>query len=157
MNMKFALPALILAIVAPIGSSGTAATVVTVKVMLTGVRSDSGYVRGVLCADAKIFPRCKATHEARAKKGSTEMIFENVAPGIYAFEAFHDENDNKRLDSSGPGMLLEGFAYGNDAQGQFGPPNFTQASTEIAGNITLRVTMRYFDAQATGAGAAPAK
>jgi uncharacterized protein (DUF2141 family) len=56
----------------------------------------------------------------------------------------HDENDNGKLDSGTFGIPREGFGFGNDAMGTFGPPSFKKASITVEqGKISISISMRY--------------
>jgi uncharacterized protein (DUF2141 family) len=57
-------------------------------------------------------------------------VFEQVAPGTYAISAFHDQNDNHKLDTNLIGVPVEDYGTSNNARGVFGPPNFDDARFE---------------------------
>jgi uncharacterized protein (DUF2141 family) len=49
----------------------------------------------------------------RAISGTQSVVFTNLEPGTYAIIAFHDENDNGKLDENGWGVPTEGYAFSN--------------------------------------------
>jgi dienelactone hydrolase/uncharacterized protein (DUF2141 family) len=102
----------------------------TVTVSVGGVIEREGVVRGQLCGDAQRFPNggCTFTVAAPASGETVELKFENVPPGRYAFQAFHDVNNDMRL-----GIPQEGYAFGNNQQY---PPTFQAASFDVAGADT---------------------
>lgn len=63
-----------------------------------------------------------------------KVVFENLKPGDYAVSAFHDENENEKLDSGFMGIPLEPYGFSNDARGTFGPPSFEKAKVSITTN-----------------------
>jgi uncharacterized protein (DUF2141 family) len=63
-----------------------------------------------------------------------------LPPGRYAIIAFHDENDNGRLDESPWGVPTEAYGFSNDAQGFLTAPSFEAASVVLdgeGGEITI--------------------
>jgi uncharacterized protein (DUF2141 family) len=70
----------------------------------------------------------------------------NIEPGVYAVQAFHDENDNLDLDRNMIGWPKEGMGFSNDAPMRYGPPSFEDAAIEIeAAGASTRLRLRYFD------------
>ena len=66
-----------------------------------------------------------------AKEGKIVVVFENVPVGSYALSVIHDENENFELDSNFFGIPKEGFGFGNDAMGSFGPPSFEKTLVKV--------------------------
>jgi uncharacterized protein (DUF2141 family) len=54
--------------------------------------------------------------------------FEDLAPGTYAVSAYHDENDNGKLDRNFLGIPSEEYGFSNNARAMFGPPDFEEAA-----------------------------
>jgi len=67
----------------------------------------------------------------------------DLKPGKYAFKYFHDENNNKKLDTNFIGMPKEGFGFSNDAKGKFGPPHFEDTVFEVKNDSTVVCTAYY--------------
>ncbi|UAA40060.1 DUF2141 domain-containing protein [Paraneptunicella aestuarii] len=112
-------------------------------VVATGISSEAGSVRAVLCTKEEAFPNTCAIREAvPAKKGVVKIEFKDVPEGEYAFAAFHDENDDGRIDSKGR-MPSEGLLFSNNAMGRMGPPSFKQSAFELLDNKRLMVQIRY--------------
>ena len=79
-----------------------------------------------------------------ARAGTVRFVVHDLAPGRYAMTAFHDENDNGKLDTDERGIPSEGYAFGNDASAAFGPPSFDSAAVTVDGTSTVAVmTMQY--------------
>lgn len=73
------------------------------------------------------------------------VVFENLKPGDYALSVIHDENANGDLDTNAVGIPKEGFGFGNDAMGLFGPPSFKKAKITMSeGVLKTVVTLKYF-------------
>jgi uncharacterized protein (DUF2141 family) len=129
------------------------------KVTVAGVRSDSGSIMIGLYDSAEGFGvAIKHATEAglltdrgrlvgaalRAAPGAQSIIFTQLPPGRYAVIAFHDENDNGRLDESTWGVPTEGYGFSNDAQGFLAAPSFKAAGLTLdAGNRAITISLIY--------------
>ena len=119
----------------------------TIAVTVSGVRSDAGHVLVALC-DRATFLRetCRYHGRAPASRGSVTLRIDGVPPGLYAAQAYQDENDNNRIDRSFFGMPTEGIGFSRDAPMRFGPPSFDDAAVSVGpegGAIAL--SLRYYD------------
>ncbi len=73
------------------------------------------------------------------------VVFENLQPGDYSLSVIHDENENGELDSNAFGIPKEGFAFGNNALGAFGPPPFEKTKITIADqNVQQEIKLKYY-------------
>lgn len=103
------------------------------KVVLTGVSSDDGSLMLALVDSERAFISKKNDTEIfrgaslTIQKGRAEYVFKNLPYGEYAIKAFHDRNDNQRLDTNSIGIPTEGYGFSNNARGLFGPPNYSKA------------------------------
>ncbi len=62
--------------------------------------------------------------------------------GVYALACFHDENDNRMLDTNWLGIPTEGTVASNHATALVGPPSFESARFKLerdALTLTLRI------------------
>jgi uncharacterized protein (DUF2141 family) len=69
-------------------------------------------------------------------KAATETltaVFDDLAPGTYAVGAYHDENNNGRLDTDFIGYPREGYALSNGVRAALSRPRFTDAAFAING------------------------
>jgi uncharacterized protein (DUF2141 family) len=48
-----------------------------------------------------------------------------VKPGSYAVAAYHDENNNDKLDKAFTGIPNEKYGFSNNVRGIFGPPDLS--------------------------------
>lgn len=120
----------------------------TLTLDISDLRSAQGRVMVTLCGDANApFPGGCSAYNASvaAKQGTMAVRIENMKPGRYAIQAFHDENGNFRPDIPG-----EGFAFGNDMPW---PPAFDKASVQVQGDARTSLKMNYM--MAGGSPSAP--
>ncbi len=118
-----------------------------VTVIVSGVRSNAGHVLVAVCDKATFLePTCRYTGRAPASNGAVTIRIEGVPPGIYAAQAFQDENDNGKIDRSLLGFPREGLGFSNDAKISFGPPSFDDAAFSLGpSGASIRFALRYFD------------
>lgn len=69
------------------------------------------------------------------RANAAECVFTGVSPDVYAMSAFHDENDNGKLDTGLFGIPTENWCTSRDAKGTFGPPSFDDAKFRFAGGV----------------------
>jgi uncharacterized protein (DUF2141 family) len=102
------------------------------EVTVQNIKEKKGTIRVGLFTNEKDFLK-KATEGKVVKASGEEIIvsFNNLKPGIYAVSVIHDENENGELDSNFMGIPKEGFGFGNNAMGSFGPPSFDEAKVII--------------------------
>jgi uncharacterized protein (DUF2141 family) len=60
-------------------------------------------------------------------------VFNKVHAGTYGLSAFHDQNENGKLDTNFLGMPIEDYCASNNARGVFGPPSFDDAKFTFRG------------------------
>ena len=125
------------------------ASAATVVVTVTGVRNDHGKVLVAVCSAATFLrPHCPWRGHAAAQRGQVQISIENVPPGTYAAQAFHDENDNGKLDRTLLGLPKEAMGFSNDAPMRLGPPRFDAAAFVVAAQGTaIRFALRYFSSE----------
>lgn len=102
-----------------------------ITVLLTGFENDQGTVKLCLCCSedeytGKTKEFCTASKELKDKKA--EWVLENMPYGRYSVKAFHDKNDNSKLDTNFAGMPIESYGFSNNARGRFGLPPFDSAA-----------------------------
>jgi len=118
----------------------------TLIVTVQGVRNDRGHVLVALCSKAEfLHPHCAWHGSSPAAAGDVQVTIANVPPGLYAAQAFHDENDNRRLDRSILGLPREAMGFSNNAPMRLGPPHFTAAAFTVRDPVTqLSFALKYF-------------
>ena len=115
-----------------------------VSVVVKNVASSTGFVRGALCDKETFLKTCAQTASEKANGDKVTLIFKNVPVGKYAFNAYHDENANGKMDRNLIGIPTEGYAFSRDARGRRGPPLFDDAAFEVKdGSNDITVTLNY--------------
>jgi uncharacterized protein (DUF2141 family) len=73
---------------------------------------------------------------------SCTITFKDVPNGIYAISFFHDENENKKMDTNFLGIPKEAYGCSNNAKGFMGPPKWEDAKFEVNNeSITQTITL----------------
>jgi uncharacterized protein (DUF2141 family) len=125
-------------------SSSTAQEMLSIEV--TNIKNTSGNIMVGLFNNEETF--LKDAVIGQTIKASDEKIvvtFKNVPMGEYAISVIHDENENGELDANMVGIPKEGFAFGNNAMGAFGPPSFDKAKVKLNGEPVKQVIkLKYF-------------
>jgi uncharacterized protein (DUF2141 family) len=117
------------------------------EVTLEQVATDAGELLVAVCTRETFLRRgCPYTGRSPAISGEAKVVVRGIDPGVYAVQAFHDENGNFDLDRNFLGLPKEGMGFSNDAPMRFGPPSFDDAAIEIsAAGAATRLRLRYFD------------
>lgn len=120
----------------------------TLTIDLRGLRSDNGRVMLALFNKEAGFPKeiqsAYRRADAAIKGGKARVTLRDLPPGAYAVTVFHDENNNRKLDTSWIGRPLEGVGASRDAMGRRGPPRFAEAKLELAASSrTIAILVRY--------------
>ncbi len=103
-----------------------------VTLTVDGIRSTEGFIMAELFdGPASFLKNFLNGQRTAARTPSVTLVFENVAPGRYAMSAFHDRNNNGKLDKGAFGIPQEPFGFSRDARGLMGPPSFDDASFDV--------------------------
>ena len=131
-----------LALLLSVGTSQAATVLVTVS----NVRNDQGQVLVALCTKANFLrPHCPWRGRAPARAGEVLVRVDDVPPGTYAAQAFHDEDGNGVLERSMLGLPKEAMGFSNDAPMRMGPPRFDAAAFTVGPlGAAIRFALRYF-------------
>ena len=118
----------------------------SLDVVVADVRNDKGIVRVAVCTEAEFLqPTCGHIGRAPAHQGEVVVHLDDVPPGVWAAQAYHDENENGAIDRNLLGIPTEGIGFSNDAKMMFGPPSFASAAFQLtpAGG-RVRFSLRYY-------------
>ncbi len=117
----------------------------TLEVVVANVRSNKGHVRVAACtAGTFLKESCQVNGDAPAAIGEVLVRLE-VPPGVWAVQAFLDEDDDKAINRSFFGLPTEGLGFSNDAPFRFGPPSFADAAISLTpGGGRIRLNLRYY-------------
>ena len=128
-------------------STLAAAEAADLTVAVTGVRNANGSVAAALFNSEASFPKAGqavAAFRVKAAQGSFQVTFHDLPPGRYALTAYHDENDNGKLDTDVTGVPSEGYGVSNNARDELGPPQFAKAAFDLGeAGKTVNVTIKY--------------
>jgi uncharacterized protein (DUF2141 family) len=119
----------------------------SLTVTVTDLRNDHGMVcMSVFGRDG--FPKSgdKAirTEYATIVGGKSTLTFTDLPAGEYAVSVFHDENNNKKLETNLLGIPNEGVGASNNARGHYGPPRYDDAKFTFSGNEqSVRIRIAY--------------
>lgn len=115
---------------------------VTLTLTIDNVISDKGNVKMALhTVDTFMKGKGLDNGQSEIKDGKVTITFENVKPGDYAIIAFHDENENNKMDFRDNGMPLESYGMSNNVM-SFGPPQYDDAKFTIA-DKDLELNIRF--------------
>ena len=101
-------------------------------VHITNFDSNDGKVRlGLFDSEANWLDKSIMGKVVEIHEKSCSVTFENLPSGIYAISLYHDENDNKKLDTNFLGIPKEDTGSSNNAPARFGPPKWKDAKFEL--------------------------
>lgn len=103
-----------------------------ITVKIENLKSDKGHVYISLYDTETSFlgKGFKGTISTIKNKSCT-ITFKDIPNGIYAISFFHDENENKKMDSNFLGIPKEDYGCSNNARGFMGPPKWEDAKFEV--------------------------
>lgn len=118
-----------------------------IDVSLSNLRNQRGNVLMCLTRDPKHFPKCDRDPAAKkltvpaARTGGIAIT--DLAPGVYAIAAVHDENGNNKLDTA-LGIPKEGFGFSRNPAIKMGPPKFAEVRFQVGAGATAQaIRMKY--------------
>ena len=115
------------------------------RVVVSDVRSARGHIRVDVCLAEEFLQDCYHSGAEPAALGATTVLVPDLPPGVYAVQAYQDENDNHKVDRNGLGLPKEGIGFSNDAPIRLSPPSFRAASFNYTGgDHTIRLRLRHF-------------
>jgi uncharacterized protein (DUF2141 family) len=105
------------------------------------VRADQGVVRCGLFTEKGWLKAPLQGAVAAIHGGAALCVFKGVTKGVYGISAFHDRNNNGKLDTNFIGLPTEDYCASRDARSSFGPPSFGDAKFNYVGGVK-RLTAR---------------
>jgi uncharacterized protein (DUF2141 family) len=116
------------------------------EVTVKNIKEAKGTIRVGLFTNEKDFLKKAAEGKVvKASDAEVTVVFENLKQGDYAISVIHDENENGELDKNIMGIPKEGFAFGNNAMGTFGPPSFEKAKITLGSAPNRQtISLQYF-------------
>ncbi|MFT5762381.1 MAG: hypothetical protein ACI8WA_001509 [Polaribacter sp.] len=112
----------------------------TITVTISGMKSDKGDVFVALYNSEKDFLKKNFKGNiAKVIDKKATVFFKNIEKGMYAISVFHDENDNKKMDTRIFGIPKEPIGTSNDAKGFMGPPKYKDAKFNVTTSVTIPI------------------
>jgi uncharacterized protein (DUF2141 family) len=120
----------------------------TLTINLTNFRNNMGHVGLTIFKGEEGFPKSpgKALRSLyiQITNNKSVAVLDNLPAGEYAISVYHDENDNKKMDTNFWGIPKEGVGASNNARGHLGPPRYNDAKFLFNGNQqTLNIQIIY--------------
>jgi uncharacterized protein (DUF2141 family) len=105
----------------------------TITVTLNKVKVAKGDIRASLCESEAAYKAdtCITDIVVKAQKGTTTLVFENIAPGTYGIQLMHDKNGNGEMDFNFLGIPKEGYGFSNNAKPVFSAPSFKKIAFTV--------------------------
>lgn len=102
----------------------------TLVVTLTGMKSDDGSLVYAMWSGPEGWLEANAVREGTAPitDGTVTLRFDALPYGEYAISAYHDANDNGRIDTGMFRVPKEPLGTSNDPRIRFGPPKYEDAA-----------------------------
>ena len=103
-----------------------------ISVTIENLESNKGHIYISLFNTEKSFLNTGYKSQISSiENNSCTIYFENIPNGVYAISFFHDENENKKMDTNFLGIPSEDYGCSNNARGFMGPPKWEDAKFEI--------------------------
>ena len=127
-------------------TSAAAMAQAKIDVVVKNIKAAKGTIRvGLFTNDENFLKKAVDGKVVKATGKEIAVAFENLKPGDYAVSVIHDENENGELDTNAIGIPSEGFGFGNNAMGMFGPPSFEKAKVTVnSAEVKQEIELRYF-------------
>lgn len=139
-NIKKQLLLLLFMVFVGFGFSQTANLTIIIK----GIQNPIGTMNFAVYDDAENYDNSKDYFVGKSipvESLEFEYVFQDMPYGNYAISLFHDEDENKELNTNWIGMPKELFGFSNDAKAKMGPPDFEDASFEIKGDMEIIINL----------------
>ncbi|MFZ6012477.1 MAG: DUF2141 domain-containing protein [Bacteroidota bacterium] len=115
------------------------------EITVKNIKEQKGTIRvGLFTTENDFLKKAKEGKVVKVSGTEITVAFDNLQLGDYAISVIHDENENGELDSNMMGIPKEGFAFGNNAMGMFGPPSFDKAKVSVRGEEKQVINLKYF-------------
>ena len=115
---------------------------VKLTVAVSGLKNNEGTVKvGLYNSDGTFLKTTYKSVASKIKDNNAVVIFDNLPAGEYAISAYHDENNNGKLDKNMMGIPSEDYAASNNAKGFMGPPAYKDAKFVIAKDSKIEITL----------------
>jgi uncharacterized protein (DUF2141 family) len=104
-------------------------------VSVANISSEEGKVYFALFNEDNFLNKAPLQAEAsEIKDGLAQVAFTEVPPGTYAITAYHDKNENQKMDFEATGIPTEAYGVSNNQMNLYGPPLWEDAKFEFDGS-----------------------
>jgi uncharacterized protein (DUF2141 family) len=130
------------------------ATVVkpNLEVTFNEIRTSTGQICLSLYSGPKGFPKGGTDSDLLLSKcspitnGSAMLSFGDLKPGKYAVTAFHDANNDGKMNKNSFGMPEEGFGFSNNPEIGFSAPSFSETEFQVTdAKAVVPIKLRYLN------------
>jgi uncharacterized protein (DUF2141 family) len=109
-------------------------------VTVLGIKNNTGLLTVELYnAKGKFLKTAYKTISSAIKSNTATVTFIGIPKAEYTVMAYHDENNNKKLDKNFIGMPKEAVACSNNAKGFMGPPKYEDAKFIITADSKISI------------------
>lgn len=111
-------------------------------VTVSGLKNNTGLLTVELYnSEGKFLKTAFKTVSSTIKSNTATVTFIGIPKAEYTVMAYHDENNNKKLDKNFIGMPKEAVACSNNAKGFMGPPKYEDAKFTISTDSKISIKM----------------
>lgn len=111
-------------------------------VTVSGLKNNAGILTVELYnAKGKFLKTSYKTVSSAIKANTATITFAGIPKAEYTVMAYHDENNNGKLDKNFMGMPKEAVACSNNAKGFMGPPKYEDAKFTITADSKISIKM----------------
>lgn len=112
---------------------------IQLTVTIDGISSDKGKIYiGLYDKSGWLKNRLKG-EKTDIKNGEAMVVFNELPSGKYGISAYHDENENGKMDTNFLHIPTEDYACSRGAVGRFGPPSWDDAVFQLTETDTIDI------------------
>ncbi|OHX67813.1 DUF2141 domain-containing protein [Flammeovirga pacifica] len=115
-----------------------------VTLKITGATSSNGKIEIGIYNTADNFPENGKQFKGYSIDADTKTIqfsIDDLPEGTYAIAIWHDENEDKKLNTNWVGKPTEKYGFSNNVFGVLSPPDFEEASFTVEKNKITELTI----------------
>jgi uncharacterized protein (DUF2141 family) len=139
-------------VVSPKTTTNATVAAPNLEVNFTELRTSTGQICLGLYSGPKGFPKGGTDSDLLVSKcapianGAATLTFGDLKPGKYAITAFHDSNNDGKMNKNGFGMPEEGFGFSNNPEIGFSAPSFSETEFQVSNTkAVVPIKLRYLN------------
>lgn len=117
-------------------------TTFDLTVVINGIENDKGKIYLAIYDSEETFLTEVEGIVAAIKDRKSVGIFKGLRKGVYAISLFHDENDNKKMDTKIFGIPKEPYGFSNNVKLFMGPPKFKDVKFSLESDKTISIRVK---------------